>query len=128
MSKYGIKYNISIGNDGLMISKNSDCDHTVRYHEYVTSAYKDWYDQVQDSFNNKYAKELSALKEKYGFDEDKSYNELSEYHNAVNDLCREYYVENINGFISDLNNTFNERIYGNVDCKCFYVPRSPRIK
>lgn len=136
MSYKGVKYSITIGKDGIMITKNPKHRTDNEYRILISQYYGKSNNEIVDGFNKQYANEINNLKIKYDID-NKNYSELEEYREKHKELFQKYCYNNINQFINRLDTQFNtveqdpiydDKIYDiSDDVDCFYVPKNPRV-
>lgn len=135
MTYNGLKYSVSMGKDGIMITKNPNHRTDNEYRILVSDGYKKTHKEIIEKFNKQYAKEINDLKIKHDVD-NKKYSELEDYREEHQELFQNYCFNNINDFVSNLNEKFNTKEEDPIthvvwdiseDCDCFYIPKSPRI-
>lgn len=136
MSYNGVKYSISIGKDGIMITKNPNHRKDNEYRLHISNDYELFNKGIVGKFNDEYAIEIENLKIEYDVD-NKDYSELDEYREKHKELFQDYCSNNISEFVNRLDSQFNtvkqDPLYDDVifdiseDIDIFYVPKNPRI-
>ena len=136
MSYKGVKYSITIGKDGIMITKNPKHRTDNEYRILISQYYGKVNNEIVEGFNKQYANEINNLKIKYDID-NKNYSELEEYREKHKELFQKYCYNNISEFVNKLDTRFNTVEHDPIldyvvydisgDCSCFHVPKNPRL-
>lgn len=127
MHSYDVKYSVTIGKDGFMITKNNHSGAN-----FVSNIYDSIYTKLLDEFHKEYDGQIKELKQKYDVN-NKNYSELEDYKGEINVLLNEHLTKNVGKYVKELDDMFisQKKEFDKIDdkfwkgdCRCWYVPRS----
>lgn len=113
---YEEKYQITISDDGLMISKENDFLSLTD----TVDAYKSVHKEMNNNFDEKYKEECKQLKEKHSDWMVESSADGQDYKNEMTKMYGGYVSENINHYVDRLNDELHKR---NVPLDVYYIPK-----